>query len=179
MPCHAVLQRPIGYPSSLFPYVRSVPPLPHRAVSHNIKTALQKLPGQNCSDVVLLFSAHSLSMSVVNRCYPYVSEVSATAAAVMDRLGHMKTLHLVRQSQTGPSARIGPQTSDALKGLAHLGKTCVVRVPIRIYERSHGDVMRARPRIWEGGPRGAIILSSPLCYSGLLMRRQFSMEVQR
>jgi ferrochelatase len=69
-------------------------------------------------------------MSVVNRGDPYVLEVSATVAAVMDRLGHTNPYRLVWQSQVGPSAWMGPQTSDALKGLARLGKKHAVLVPI-------------------------------------------------
>jgi ferrochelatase len=69
-------------------------------------------------------------MSVVNRGDPYVLEVSATVAAVMDRLGHTNPYRLVWQSQVGPSAWIGPQTSDAIKGLARLGRKRAVLVPI-------------------------------------------------
>src|ERR1700761_2492401 len=69
-------------------------------------------------------------MSVVNRVDPYVLEVSATVAAVMNRLGHTNPYRLVWQSQVGPSAWMGPQTSDALKGLARLGKKQAVLVPI-------------------------------------------------
>lgn len=69
-------------------------------------------------------------MSVVNRGDPYVLEVSATVAAVMDRLGHTNPYRLVWQSQVGPSAWMGPQTRDALKGLARLGKMHAVLVPI-------------------------------------------------
>ena len=69
-------------------------------------------------------------MSVVNRGDPYVLEVSATVSAVMDRLRHTNPYRLVWQSQVGPSAWMGPQTSDALKGLARLGKKRAVLVPI-------------------------------------------------
>ena len=69
-------------------------------------------------------------MSVVNRGDPYVQEVSASVAAVMQRLGHSNPYRLVWQSQVGPSAWMGPQTSDALKGLARLGKKRAVLVPI-------------------------------------------------
>lgn len=79
---------------------------------------------------MLLFSAHSLPMSVVNRGDPYILEVSASVAAVMERLGHSNPYRLVWQSQVGPSAWMGMQTSDALKGLARLGKKEVVLVPI-------------------------------------------------
>lgn len=69
-------------------------------------------------------------MSVVNRGDPYVLEVSASVAAVMQRLGHSNPYRLVWQSQVGPSAWMGMQTGDALKGLGRLGKKQVVLIPI-------------------------------------------------
>ena len=69
-------------------------------------------------------------MSVVNRGDPYVLEVSASVSAVMDRLGHSNPYRLVWQSQVGPSAWMGMQTGEALKGLARLGRKQVVLVPI-------------------------------------------------
>ena len=69
-------------------------------------------------------------MSVVNRGDPYVLEVSATVSRVMDRLNHSNPYRLVWQSQVGPSAWMGMQTNDAIKGLARLGKKQVVLVPI-------------------------------------------------
>ena len=57
-------------------------------------------------------------------------EVAASVSAVMEKLGHSNPYRLVWQSQVGPSAWIGPQTSDALKGLARLGRKKVVLVPI-------------------------------------------------
>jgi protoporphyrin/coproporphyrin ferrochelatase len=109
-------------------YLPAPPPL--QAVAQNIESALQKFAEEKRSDAVLLFSAHSLPMSVVNRGDPYVLEVSATVAAVMDRLGHTNPYRLVWQSKVGPSAWLGPQTSDALQGLARLGKKRAVLVPI-------------------------------------------------
>jgi ferrochelatase len=100
------------------------------AVSQNIKAALAKFPESTRKDTVVLFSAHSLPMSVVNRGDPYVLEVSATVSRVMDRLGHVNPYRLVWQSQVGPSAWMGMQTSEAIKGLARLGKKQVVLVPI-------------------------------------------------
>lgn len=69
-------------------------------------------------------------MSVVNRGDPYILEVSASVAAVMQRLGHSNPYRLVWQSAVGPSAWMGMQTSDALEGLHRLGKKRVVLVPI-------------------------------------------------
>lgn len=100
------------------------------AVSQRVRSALNKFSPEDRSDAVILFSAHSLPMSVVNRGDPYVLEVSASVSAVMEHLGHSNPYRLVWQSQVGPAAWMGPQTSDALKGLARQGKKRVVLVPI-------------------------------------------------
>ncbi|KAF7321307.1 Ferrochelatase [Mycena kentingensis (nom. inval.)] len=100
------------------------------AVAQNIEKALEKFSPEKRADTVVLFSAHSLPMSVVNRGDPYVQEVSATVSAVMDRLKHSNSYRLVWQSQVGPSAWMGMQTGDAIKGLARIGKKQVVIVPI-------------------------------------------------
>jgi ferrochelatase len=102
----------------------------YKAVAQNIEAALAKFQQSARSDVVILFSAHSLPMSVVNRGDPYVLEVSASVNAVMDRLGHSNPYRLVWQSQVGPSAWMGMQTGEAIKGLARLGKKEVILVPI-------------------------------------------------
>lgn len=100
------------------------------AVAQNIEAALAKFPVEKRGETVILFSAHSLPMSVVNRGDPYVMEVSATVSAVMDRLGQSNPYRLVWQSQVGPSAWMGMQTGDAIKGLAKHGKKHLVIVPI-------------------------------------------------
>ncbi|SCV71806.1 BQ2448_4500 [Microbotryum intermedium] len=87
------------------------------AVARNIEKSLATYPAEVRNKVVLLFSAHSLPMSVVNRGDPYPAEVGATVSAIMTRLGHTNPYRLTWQSQVGPSAWLGPQTSDAIKGL--------------------------------------------------------------
>jgi len=100
------------------------------AVSQRVKAALAKFSQEDRSSAVILFSAHSLPMSVINRGDPYVVEVSTSVSAVMERLGHSNPYRLVWQSQVGPSAWMGPQTRDAIKGLAKLGQKKLVLVPI-------------------------------------------------
>jgi len=100
------------------------------AVAQNIEKSLATYPEEDQRDVILLFSAHSLPMSVVNRGDPYPPEVAATVQAVMQRLGHKNPHRLVWQSQVGPSAWLGPQTSDAIKGLAKKGHNNLLLVPI-------------------------------------------------
>jgi len=129
--------RPVGNTPRIYRGVSCLPILSQlgyqdsvQAVAQNIESALLKFPAATRSETVLLFSAHSLPMSVVNRGDPYILEVSATVSAVMDRLHHSNPYRLVWQSQVGPSAWMGMQTNEALKGLARLGKKQVVLIPI-------------------------------------------------
>lgn len=69
-------------------------------------------------------------MSVVNRGDPYPSEVGATVHAIMNRLGNRNPYRLVWQSQVGPSAWLGPQTSDTIKGYAKQGVDDLLLVPV-------------------------------------------------
>lgn len=69
-------------------------------------------------------------MTVVGRGDPYVNEVAATVSRVMERLGNKNPYRLVWQSKVGPRAWMGPQTIDALKGMARLGQKKIVLVPI-------------------------------------------------
>lgn len=100
------------------------------AFAKNIEDQLVTYPEETRKDVVLLFSAHSLPMSVVNRGDTYPSEVAATVYAVMQRLGFSNPYRLCWQSQVGPSAWLGAQTSDTVKEYFNRGHTDLVLVPI-------------------------------------------------
>ncbi|POY70282.1 putative Protoporphyrin ferrochelatase [Rhodotorula taiwanensis] len=100
------------------------------AVARNIEASLASYPAESRDGVVILFSAHSLPMSVVNRGDPYPAEVAASVSAIMARLGNRNPYRLVWQSQVGPSAWLGPQTSDAIKGYAKKGLNDLLLVPV-------------------------------------------------
>ena len=100
------------------------------AVAKNIQDQLVTYPEEKQKDVVLLFSAHSLPMSVVNRGDTYPAEVAATVYAVMQRLGFSNPYRLCWQSQVGPSAWLGAQTSDTVREYVNRGQTDLVLVPI-------------------------------------------------
>ncbi|GAA5992810.1 hypothetical protein JCM10908_001349 [Rhodotorula pacifica] len=100
------------------------------SVARNIEASLATYPAESRDKVVLLFSAHSLPMSVVNRGDPYPAEVAASVSAIMARLGNRNPYRLVWQSQVGPSAWLGPQTSDAIKGYAKKGLNDLLLVPV-------------------------------------------------
>jgi len=96
----------------------------------NIQDQLATYPEETRRNVILLFSAHSLPMSVVNRGDTYPAEVAATVYAVMQRLGFSNPYRLCWQSQVGPSAWLGAQTSDTVREYVNRGQTDLILVPI-------------------------------------------------
>ena len=100
------------------------------AFAQNIETQLATYPASTRKDVVLLFSAHSLPMSVVNRGDTYPAEVAATVYAVMQRLKFSNPYRLCWQSQVGPSAWLGAQTSDTVQEYVKKGQTDLILIPI-------------------------------------------------
>jgi ferrochelatase len=83
------------------------------------------------SDAVVLMSAHSLPMSFVNEGDPYPAEIETTFRGVMARLKEPRPRCLLAyQSQTGPVAWLGPQTSDVIRELGRAGRREVLIAPI-------------------------------------------------
>ncbi len=100
------------------------------AFAENITKTLETYPADIRDSVVLLYSAHSLPMSVVNRGDPYPSEVAATVWAVQQKLGFRNPYRLVWQSQVGPSAWLGAQTAEVVPNLVKKGQKDIVLIPI-------------------------------------------------
>ncbi|XP_018604093.2 ferrochelatase, mitochondrial [Scleropages formosus] len=105
-------------------------PLLIECFAQHVLNELEKFPAEKRDDVVILFSAHSLPMSVVNRGDPYPQEVGATVQRVMERLQHCNPYRLVWQSKVGPMPWLGPQTDEVIKGLCQRGKKNILLVPI-------------------------------------------------
>lgn len=119
------------------------------AFAQNIEAKLAEYPEERRRNAILLFSAHSLPMDVVNRgmlsaCIllpwalqanpppgdPYPGEVAATVQAVMERLKFSNPYRLCWQSQVGPKAWLGPQTSDTVENYIAKGQKDLVLIPI-------------------------------------------------
>ncbi|KAJ1551422.1 hypothetical protein HK096_011339 [Nowakowskiella sp. JEL0078] len=100
------------------------------AFAKNIEATLLKYPASERSSVILLFSAHSLPMTVVNRGDSYPSEVAATVNAVMSRLNFSHRHRLIWQSQVGPQPWLGPKTDVTIEGYAKQGEKNLLVVPI-------------------------------------------------
>uniref|UniRef100_A0A9L0J5Z4 Ferrochelatase n=1 Tax=Equus asinus TaxID=9793 RepID=A0A9L0J5Z4_EQUAS len=105
-------------------------PLLIQCFADHILKELDHFPHEKRSEVVILFSAHSLPMSVVNRGDPYPQEVGATVQRVMDKLGYSNPYRLVWQSKVGPMPWLGPQTDETIRGLCERGRKNILLVPI-------------------------------------------------
>jgi len=83
--------------------------------------------------VLVLFSAHSVPMKVVEKGDVYVNEVSASCKAIMQRwqeLGHSNTHMLAWQSKVGFLPWMVPSTSAAIEALGKKGHKHVLVVPL-------------------------------------------------
>ncbi|OQV19468.1 Ferrochelatase, mitochondrial [Hypsibius exemplaris] len=96
----------------------------------HIEEELLQFPEEDRDDVVILFSAHSLPLQVVDRGDPYPTEVAATVSRVMEKLGHTHPYRLCWQSKVGPMPWLAPQTDTVIRGLAERGRKNVLLVPI-------------------------------------------------
>ncbi|GJJ76421.1 protoporphyrin/coproporphyrin ferrochelatase [Entomortierella parvispora] len=101
-----------------------------QAFANHIEAGLAKYPAESRDKVIVLFSAHSLPMEIVNRGDSYPSEVAATVEAVMKKLNYKNPYKLVWQSQVGPRPWLGPQTNKAILGLGEQGHNDQLLVPI-------------------------------------------------
>jgi protoporphyrin/coproporphyrin ferrochelatase len=84
----------------------------------------------NSRDVHLLFSAHSLPVSVVEAGDPYQAQVEATVKLVMERGGWPHPHTLCYQSRVSPGQWLQPSLNSTLTRLAAEGVESVLVVPI-------------------------------------------------
>ena len=101
-----------------------------RGFADSIRECLMQFPENKRDEVVILFSAHSLPISVAFRGDTYPAEVAATVWDTMKELDFSNHYRLVWQSKVGPQTWLGPQTDEAIEGLAKLGKKNIMLVPI-------------------------------------------------
>jgi len=82
------------------------------------------------SDVHLLFSAHSIPVSVIHRGDPYQLQVEATVKAAMERRRWANPHTLCYQSRSGPGRWVQPFLHEALQTIVKAGGERVLVVPI-------------------------------------------------
>lgn len=96
-----------------------------------ILETLEEFPPNIRDDVIILFSAHSLPMQIVNRGDSYPAEVAASVYAVMEELNFSNPYRLVWQLKVGPKPWLGGSTSGIVQKLEVSDATKgIVLVPI-------------------------------------------------
>lgn len=111
-------------------------PLYLDAVVEKIREGLEKLRRANGSalhtpeDVHLLFSAHSVPVSVIQGGDPYQKQIEATVHLVMERGGWKNPHSLCYQSRSGPGRWLRPFMAESLEELNARGAERVLVIPI-------------------------------------------------
>lgn len=100
------------------------------AMTDTVREGLERIPANRRDHALVMFSAHSLPLSVIDRGDSYPQEVSATVEAVMARLGHSHPYLLCYQSEVGPVRWLGASTERVIRQLGERGQREVVVVPI-------------------------------------------------
>jgi ferrochelatase len=105
-------------------------PLFVQANVENVRAALQKIPAEQRTKAQLVFTAHSIPMTMANNC-DYEAQLSETSRLIADALG-IDHWRLVFQSRSGSAAQpwLGPDVCDYLQELRATGATDVVVAPI-------------------------------------------------
>jgi len=95
------------------------------ALMERIRQGVLSFQGEEAE---VLFSAHSLPVSIVESGDPYVDHIMGTIGEVMKKTD--LRWHLSYQSKSGPVKWLEPSTEDALRELAKRGVRNVLVVPI-------------------------------------------------
>ena len=108
----------------------SAHPLFVEANSDRVRTALKEIPAEERAAARLVYTAHSIPMSMASSCR-YEESLVATARAVAQQVGHDEW-DLVWQSRSGPPSQpwLEPDILEHLRRLAENGVQDVIAAPI-------------------------------------------------
>ncbi len=101
-----------------------------RAMASAVEDGLEQFPESERDDVLVLFSAHSLPLNVIDRGDAYPAEIGGTVSRVVEAIG-LRNPHMVSyQSEVGPLRWLGPSTETVITQLAQRGDKNLLVVPI-------------------------------------------------
>ncbi len=100
------------------------------AMAETVRDGLEQFDPADRDRVLLLFSAHSLPLDVIDRGDAYPQEIGASVQAVTERLGLPNPYLLAYQSEVGPVRWLGPSTERVIERLGARGQKHVLVVPI-------------------------------------------------
>lgn len=100
------------------------------AMTETVQDGLAEFDPADRDKVLLLFSAHSLPLDVIDRGDAYPQEVGASVQRVVEQLAVSNPYILAYQSDVGPVRWLGPRTEQVLRRLGARGQKHVLVVPI-------------------------------------------------
>lgn len=100
------------------------------AMTETVRDGLAQFDSADRDKVLLLFSAHSLPLDVIDRGDSYPQEVGASVQGVMERLRFSHPYILAYQSDVGPVRWLGPSTERVIRRLGARGQRHVLVIPI-------------------------------------------------
>ena len=101
-----------------------------RSMASAVDDGLEGYPADERDDVLVMFSAHSLPLSVIDRGDAYPAEIAASVSRVVQTMGLRNPYMVTYQSEVGPVRWLGPSTETVIEQLATRGQKNVLVVPI-------------------------------------------------
>jgi ferrochelatase len=98
------------------------------SIVEKVNQALSRFPQPERPEIV--FSAHSIPMSVIEKGDPYQKQIEETVALVMERGGWSNSHRLCYQSKVGASRWLQPSLTNTLRQLAgeKVHEVCIVPI---------------------------------------------------
>jgi ferrochelatase len=100
------------------------------AMTETVRDGLAEFAPSVRDQAVILFSAHSLPLDVIDRGDSYPQEVGASVQAVVQTLQVRNPYLLAYQSDVGPVRWLGPSTEQVIRRLGARGHRHLLVVPI-------------------------------------------------
>jgi ferrochelatase len=100
------------------------------AMTETVREGLSQFAPEDRDKALILFSAHSLPLDVIDRGDSYPQEVGASVQAVVECLKAPNPYLLAYQSDVGPVRWLGPSTEQVIRRLGARGQRHLLVVPI-------------------------------------------------
>lgn len=100
------------------------------AIVENINAALPRFAGAPSGEVHLLFSAHGVPVSIIEKGDPYQKHIGATVRLVLERGGWSSPHTLCYQSKVGPAQWLKPSLNETIDRFGAAGVKNVLVIPV-------------------------------------------------
>jgi ferrochelatase len=101
-----------------------------RVLARSIEEELAALPDQDPAKTHILFSAHSVPVSYIEKGDPYLDQTRRTVELTVEQLGGSRPHSLSFQSKVGPVKWLEPSTDQAIRKLSSEGWSQLLLVPV-------------------------------------------------